>query len=410
MPPPPAWSVRDEQGAVVAAGTLPAHDIATGKLSPLGRIETSLAKAVAPGKFTIGLSLPGTPIANEWEIWVYPPKVNVEPPKGLLVSKVWNDEVKATLAEGGRAVLFAGWNSRRSLSGRFLPVFWSPVWFPSQHPNTMGILCDPKHPALADFPTDFYSNWQWYELLDHSHSVILDDTPAEFRPIVQVIDNFARNHKLGVIFEARVGPGRLLVCGVDLPRLVEKEKLPAARQLLASLQRYAASEAFHPTAELSVATADKLLSPVFTGLMRRLGARVVDADSQVRGYEAANVLNGDPATIWHTPWEGRTPAYPHHLVIEFPKPVAFRGLKVLPRQDEFWGQIENYEVFVSSDGKNWGGAVKKGKFAKFEIQVIQFGRTVEAKYVKFVALSSFEPNPYASLAELEVLLAETGKR
>ena len=138
-----------------------------------------------------------------------------------------------------------------------MPVFWSPVWFPTQKPNTMGILCDPKHPALADFPTEFYSNWQWYELLDHSRSIILDDTPAEFRPIVQVIDNFARNHKLGVIFEARVGPGRLLVCGIDLPGLVEKQ--PAARQLLASLQRYAGSEAFHPTSELSAATAGQTL-------------------------------------------------------------------------------------------------------------------------------------------------------
>ena len=119
----------------------------------------------------------------------------------------------------------------------------------------MGILCDPKHPALADFPTDFYSNWQWYELLDHSRSIILDDTPAEFRPIVQVIDNFARNHKLGVIFEARVGPGRLLVCGIDLPGLVEKH--PAARQLLASLQRYAGSDAFHPASELPAGILDQ---------------------------------------------------------------------------------------------------------------------------------------------------------
>ena len=144
--------------------------------------------------------------------------------------------------------------------------------------------------------------------------------------------------------------------------------------------------------------------------MKRLGAKVVDADSQAPGYEAANVLDGDAATIWHTPWEGRAPAYPHHLVIEFPKPVVFRGLKILPRQDELWGQIEDYEVFVSSDGKNWGGAVKKGKLARFEVQVIQFGRTVEAKFVKFVALSSFEPNPYASLAELEVIVAEPRKR
>jgi hypothetical protein len=247
----PAWSIRDDKGSIVASGTLPALDIPTGKLTPLGRIEAPLAKAAAPGKLTVSLSLVGTPIANEWEIWVYPAKVNLEPPKGLVVSKVWNEEAKSTLAQGGRVLLFAT-NRSHSLPGRFLPVFWSPIWFPAQKPNTMGILCDPKHPALADFPTEFYSNWQWYELLDHSHSIILDDTPAQFRPVVQVIDNFARNHKLGVIFEARVGPGRLLVCGIDLPGLAKTQ--PAARQLLLSLQRYAGSEAFHPQSELSAAT------------------------------------------------------------------------------------------------------------------------------------------------------------
>ena len=117
----------------------------------------SLAKTAAPGKPTISVSLKGTSIANEWEIWVYPPKVNVEPPKGLVVGKFWNHEVKATLGHGGRVLLFATANRSQSLPGRFLPVFWSPIWFSSQKPNTMGVLCDPKHPALADFPTDFYT-------------------------------------------------------------------------------------------------------------------------------------------------------------------------------------------------------------------------------------------------------------
>ena len=74
----------------------------------------------------------------------------------------------------------------------------------------------PGPSVLAGFPTEFYSNWQWWDLLNASQSVILDATPAEFRPIVQVIDNFSRNHKLGNVFEARVGKGRLLVCTIDL--------------------------------------------------------------------------------------------------------------------------------------------------------------------------------------------------
>ncbi len=56
-------------------------------------------------------------------------------------------------------------------------------------PGTLGILCDPNHPAFADFPTEFHSNWQWFNLLRNSRSMILDAMPAGYRPIVQVIDN-----------------------------------------------------------------------------------------------------------------------------------------------------------------------------------------------------------------------------
>ena len=403
----PEWKIEDEKGSIVAAGSLPAKNLPTGKLTRLGPIEAPLAKAAAPAKLTVSLSLAGTPIVNQWEIWVYPPKVEIDPPKGLVVSKTWNDEVKQTLAQGGRVLLFATANSAQSLPGRFLPVFWSPVWFPTQKPNTMGILCDPKHPALAGFPTEFHSNWQWCELLDHSRSTILDETPAEFRPIVCVIDNFARNHKLGVIFEARVGSGRLLVCGIDLPALIEKQ--PAARQLLAGLQRYAASEAFHPAVELSAETIDQLFARPIGGLMQRLGAKVIDADSQAEDYEAANVIDGDPQTIWHTPWGDGAPGFPHHLVIEFPAPLAIGGLKILPRQDMTNGRIKEYEIFVSGDGKTWGKAVKKGRFdASGEIQVVRFSRPVQGKFLKFAALSSFEKKEYASLAELEVIVAKPG--
>ena len=97
-------------------------------------------------------------------------------------------------------------------------------------------------------------------------------------------------------------------------------------------------------------------------------------------------------------------------MIEFARPVALSGLKILPRQDMPNGRIKDYEVFVSNDGKNWGSAVKKGKFADSgEVQVLQFGRPVKAKYLKFVALSSFEKKPFVSMAELEVTLAGPGK-
>ena len=69
------------------------------------------------------------------------------------------------------------------------------------------LLCDPEHPALAEFPTCFHSDWQWWPIVRHGRCMVLDETPSDFRPLVQVIDNFERNHKLALAFEALQAAG-----------------------------------------------------------------------------------------------------------------------------------------------------------------------------------------------------------
>ena len=255
----PEWSIKDQGGRVLAAGSLPVLDLPTGRLTHAGEIRVSLAKTAAPAKLTVRVRAGS---ANDWDIWVYPPKAAVVPPADVTIAREW-DEAAAVLAAGKKVILFPRkLRPSAAVPGGFLPVFWSPVWFPG--PTTMGILCDPRHPALARFPTDSYSNWQWWGLLQHSRAVVLDDTPASFRPIVQVIDHLARNHKLGNLFEARVGPGRLLVCTIDLLKVSGTLRVPdtdpAARQLLRSLYAYAGSAAFNPPQELDA----KLLAGLFS--------------------------------------------------------------------------------------------------------------------------------------------------
>ena len=86
--------------------------------------------------------------------------------------------------------------------------------------------------------------------------MILDDTPEEFRPIVQVIDNFERNHKLGVLFECRVGSGKLMVCSCNL---MEQQNFPEARQLLNSLLTYMDSENFNPECSIQTDVLHKII-------------------------------------------------------------------------------------------------------------------------------------------------------
>lgn len=120
----------------------------------------------------------------------------------------------------------------------------------------MSILCDPEHPALSQFPTDEHTNWQWCDLLDTSSSFILDDLPNDIRPIIQVVDNFSRNHKLANLLEVKVGEGKLLICGMDLQS--DLEKRPVARQMRISLLEYMSGSDFSPEKELTVSQLQSL--------------------------------------------------------------------------------------------------------------------------------------------------------
>ena len=85
----------------------------------------------------------------------------------------------------------------------------------------------------------------------------MDSLPDDLEPIVRVIDNFERNHKLGVAFEATVGKGRFLMCSCNL---MQQMKFPEARQLLTSFLNYMNSDAFAPSCSLTVDDIEQLMS------------------------------------------------------------------------------------------------------------------------------------------------------
>ena len=113
----------------------------------------------------------------------------------------------------------------------------------------MGVLCNPEDPALALFPTDMHSDWQWWNLAVHSKALVLDGLSADIRPIVEAVDNFVMNRRLAYIFEAECESGRLLVCLMDISS-DEARLRPEVRALLASLLDYMNSPAFNPSGRL----------------------------------------------------------------------------------------------------------------------------------------------------------------
>lgn len=289
----PQWSICDVQGKQIAGSDFNSINIETGDITTIGSIALDLSKITAPQKLTVKVSIKGTDISNSWNIWTYPAEVNVSIPKNIFVSDTWNESTKAALKNGQKVLLFAkGKQCVNAIAARFIPVYWNWPLFSFQ-PPTMGIFCNPKHPAFAQFPTDFYTDWQWYDLLLNSQAIILDDTPAGFSPIVQFISEHNHNNKLGAIFEANVGKGRLLVSMLDLQSGLDKRL--AVRQLRHSILSYMDSESFKPVHKLSFATLDKVLAAPD---IKDKSVEIEDVNSAVLNIRAAVHVKDRVAQPW----------------------------------------------------------------------------------------------------------------
>jgi hypothetical protein len=137
----------------------------------------------------------------------------------------------------------------------FSGISWNTVWS-GMPPNLLGILCDPASAALREFPTQYYSNWQWWDLVHHSAPMLMDSLPPQIHPIVQMIPDWNHNNRIGLIFEAKVGRGSLLVTSIDLTTRMANR--PVARQMRYSLEKYAAGPGFHPLDSVSVQSINRL--------------------------------------------------------------------------------------------------------------------------------------------------------
>ena len=128
------------------------------------------------------------------------------------------------------------------------------------------------HPLFRNFPTEEHSDWQWWSIARNSRPMILDNTSKTYRPVLQVIDNIERNHKLGIVFEFRIGKGKLLVCTTDLNAI---QGTPEGNQFRTALLRYAKSAQFQPDTALSW----EELTGLFTGTVTQRNIQGVENQS-----------------------------------------------------------------------------------------------------------------------------------
>jgi hypothetical protein len=252
------WRIADGTGHAVAEGEFAARDVPKGKGTELGRVTAGLGAMVAPAMYKLVVELEGgggtkaARFRNEWRFWVYPVAADAaaEAEDGqaaaVLVTSSW-PEAEARLVAGGRVLFVPGAADLDSTNPKMstVPIFWNRL----MNPNgawMLGMWVDAAHGALKGFPTEANCDWQWIDMAGSARALSMDALPKGLEPIVQPIDDWNRNWKLGLMYECAVGAGRLMVCSIDLGA-----KRPGAATLRRSVMDYMASEKFKPAVQVA---------------------------------------------------------------------------------------------------------------------------------------------------------------
>lgn len=225
----------------------------------LGVIETEpiyfkLPRVSQPKKMSLSLKSSGK-VFNNYDFWVYPKKT----PEVKNVYVTTNlTEALILLDQGEKVILCpdSATVTKASLDPLFTSDFWNYRMYRSicdemnltPSPGTLGLFINAAHPALAKFPTDNHTDWQWYPIIANSRPLIYDRLPKDFDPMVEVIDNVERNFRLSLLLECMVGKGKLIILSADMDKA---SQYPEGKWLLQSIKEYAASKDFKPALTLT---------------------------------------------------------------------------------------------------------------------------------------------------------------
>lgn len=245
------WQLLTDEGKVLKKGTFPVRNIMCASLDSIGNIRLPLADITSPSRLTLKASI-GDTLQNSWDIWVYPEHTKEEPQLNYIYATEWNSEVKKVLEEGKNVLLIPQKTNGRKT--RFASHFWNPIMF-NWNPLIVGTLIQNENGMFRSFPTNNYADWQWWDILNYSTALEMNDL-KHITPIIQSVDTYEYNRKLGVAFEAKVGKGNLLVLCVDAEKNISER--PATRQLIRSAKEYAGSDTFSPKAQLQFYELDNL--------------------------------------------------------------------------------------------------------------------------------------------------------
>jgi hypothetical protein len=245
------WQLKGKDGKLVQSGSVGSGSIGKRTQDSVGQLKINLSKIDKPEMLTFSMAVGR--YSNDWQIFVYPESKETLREEIHLASTL-DDKAMSILKAGGKVLLSIKKGTLvDSLGGDiaigFSSIFWNTSFTNRQAPHTLGVLVDPKHKAFDKFPTQYHSNYQWWDAMTYSSPIILNKLTTRINPIVRVIDDWYTARSLGLVFECKVGGGKLLISGIDFHQDIENRI--EAKQLVHSLKSYMNTTDFDPAVSLN---------------------------------------------------------------------------------------------------------------------------------------------------------------
>ena len=135
--------------------------------------------------------------------------------------------------------------------------------------------------------------------------------------------------------------------------------------------------------------------------IKKLGASI-SASNEEPGFPAANVIDGNPLTIWHTEYSQRQVSPPYDLTVTLPQEADISALVLTQRRDQAPnGQLADIEI-LDANGTSITRAEVPLHAAQHRVPLPQ-----TTKLKSFVVrIHKTHSGQFGSLAELDVELGE----
>ena len=256
-----SWRLEDEAGCVLCNGQKDIGKIPQGELVSLGNICFNFPELNDAAGMRLKVCIQGSRyVENDWELYCFPEsKLGQEilnklsegncSADDIVVASMLTEELLDSINEGAD-VLLIGPGGLPSMPVRFNPCM-------AGRPNgEQAIIIYPgnaadKYPAIGD-----YCGYSYYNMLENGHTYCFDDMPfLSFKPTIEVVSSFKKVQKLGALFTAKVGKGRLIASS-----FAYNENDTGCANYISTLIEYMQSNNFKPELEASASDLKALIA------------------------------------------------------------------------------------------------------------------------------------------------------